>query len=250
MEYNTSTNISAIQTESTYKNILKTPSDYATPEEIDSLFSETAHEKRIKEIEQEMRLNYTGTATSGDKTGNITIPPATLTQISSNAPHSPPSEARIYKEMLEKGNITPHSIKETHLSLSDVLKYIKDASGNTQGKAPEIYTDLMAAKIYKEGKYSKAEQDNITKALTTYLGFFEKTGLIEKETAEQHDSRKDRPNHYAINEKLLHQYTQAYKQAITYRADNMSTMEANELFVKYLGKEMNEKKHETWRAYS
>ncbi len=246
MESNKSTNISPIQTVSTYENILNTPPDYATPKEIDDLLSEKAHEKRINEIME--TYNYKGTATSGDKMGTITIPtpPITFTQSGSNAPYTHLSESQNrYNEMLDKGTISPRSINETHLTLSDVFKYIKEASEDTQGKPPKIYADRIASEIYKKGKYSKPETENRTDALTTYLDFFEKTGLLEKEaTTLKHNLTKD-THHYAINEKLLHQYNHAHKQATSAGIDNMTTLEANELFLNYLDQE----KLETWKAY-
>lgn len=246
MEYNKSTNISPIQAGSTYENILNTPPDYATPKEIDDLLSEKAHEKRINEIME--TYNYKGTATSGDRIGTITIPTLsiTLTQEGNNAPYTHLSEAQnTYKNMLEKGTISPHSINETHLTLSDVFRYIKDASEDTQGKPSKIYADRIVSEMCKKEKYSKAETENISRAVTTYIDFFEKTGLLEKEVLSEHNLPKD-TDHYALNEKLLHQYNHANKQATSAGIHNMTTLEANELFLNYLDQE----KRETWKAYS
>jgi len=233
-------------------NIRKTPSGNETTEDIIKYFTDEALEKRRNEIIQEMNL-YTGTATSGGKIGTITIPTASisLTQAGSNTPYTPSSDAQnIYKDMLKKGAIATRSINETQLTLSDIFKYIKETSKDTQGK-PEIYADRIAAEIYKKGKYSKEEDTKqITDAVTTYLKFFETTGLLEKEVTSVGNFAKDTSPHYALNKKLLQQYIHANKQATSVGIDNMTTMEANEIFLNYLDKEMNEKWFRTEKAYN
>lgn len=51
-------------------NIIKTPADYATPEEIEKYFSEDAHTMMI----EQMTLNYTGNAICNGSTGTVMFP--------------------------------------------------------------------------------------------------------------------------------------------------------------------------------
>ena len=55
--------------------IIKTPADYATPEEIEKYFSEDAHTRMI----EQMTLNYTGKAICNDSAGSITFPSNVIT---------------------------------------------------------------------------------------------------------------------------------------------------------------------------
>lgn len=57
-------------------NIIKTPPDYATIDEIKKYFSEEAHTRMI----EQMTLNYTGNAICNGCTGNITFPSNVITQ--------------------------------------------------------------------------------------------------------------------------------------------------------------------------